>query len=186
MTISANNNAVDIKALVYALTKQRESLPQPIQSSLQKIGRDFQQNQPTAADELRKCIKSYQPLDVAYRDAILELDSQYHSQERTKSLSATLAESPSVSWFFVHEVIPAADWVTTVKQAINPPMQGEAPLSDKITRIGIYMVGGIGLGTWTAQETGAIIGGILALSFGLWYEYSNKKTARETLSSRPK
>lgn len=187
MTISANNNAVDIKALVYALTKQRESLPQPIQSSLQKIGREFQANQPTAANELRNCIQSYQPLDIAYRDAVLELDSQYHSQERTKSLGATLANSPSVSWFFVNEVIPANDWVTTVKQAISAPIysQKESPLSDSITRIGMYIVGGVSIGTWTAQKPGAIIGGVLALSFGIWSEYVDKKPARKTLSNHP-
>lgn len=180
MTASANNDAVDIKALVYALTQQHESLPQPIQSSLQKVGQAMQQNQPAAADQLRACIRSYLPLDTAYRDAVQELDRQYHSQERTNGLSANFVNSAGLSWFFVNEVIPAADWVSAAKQSLNTSSRStKSQSTDRVTRIFIIAMGGACIGAWIAQVPGSIVGGLSGLAYGWWYiSVYEKKSSR--------
>ena len=181
MTVSANNDAVDIKALVYALTQQREPLPQTVQRSLQEVGRDLQQAQPTAANRLRACIESYPPLATDYKDAIREIDRQYLSQERTKSISASFDDSPGLDWFFVNKVIPAADWVATAKQAFKtlPSASTKDQGTDKITRIGIAAMGGACIGVWIAQLPGGIVGGLAGLAYGWWYTGSyEKKSSR--------
>ncbi len=182
MTNSANNDAVDIKALMYALTQQREPLPQSVQRDLRTVGKALQQNQPTAPSQLRACIESYLPLDVAYGKAIQELDRQYYSQERTKSLSATFINNPGTSWYFLNEVIPAADWVATAKQAINAPTYPRQDvkaqsLEDKIIRIAIVSTGGASIGFWIAQVPGGIIGACCAFAYSCWYVSSYQKTS---------
>ncbi len=179
MTVSANN-AVDIKALVYALTQQREPLPQPLQHSLQEAGRAFQQSEPDADSKLRARIESYGPLESAYRSALETFDRQYNSQERLKSLSASFADGASLDWFFVHNVIPAADWVATAKQVLavpRSPATKSDPLWEKLNRIAVMTIGGASLGAAIAQLPGAIIGGLSALLYG-WYISSSQKALR--------
>jgi hypothetical protein len=188
MTVSANN-AVDIKALVYALTQQREPLPQPLQHSLQEAGRAFQQSEPDADYQLRARIESYGPLESAYRSALETLDRQYESQERIKSLSASFADGfadgfangASLDWFFVHDVIPAADWVATAKQVLavpRSPATKSDPLWEKLNRIAVMTIGGASLGAAIAQLPGAIIFGLSALLYGWYISFLKKSIAK--------
>ena len=179
MTVSASNNAVDIKALIYALTQQRESLPHPVQHSLKQAGQALQQNRPEAGYQLRERIKSYTPLDVAYTDALQDLDRQYHSQERIKSIGATFADSAGLDWFFINDVIPAADWVSTAKQVLPKPSSRseEYTFGDRLNRVFIIAMGGACIGAAIAQLPGAIVVGCAALAYGWWYvnAYQSKK-----------
>ena len=169
--MTVTNDAIDLKALLYALTQQREPLPEHIQSSLQEAGQSLQQNQPEAAHRLRDRIKSYPPLDTAYRSALQEFDRKYASQQRTKSLSATFSDSAGLDWFFINDVIPAADWVATAKHVL-PKQQSksrEDELWEKVSRIAVMTIGGASLGAAIAQIPGGIIVGLLTVIFGWWY-----------------
>jgi len=179
MTISANNatnNAIDLKALLYALTQQREPLPQPIQNSLQEAGQALQQNQPDAAYQLRERLKSYSPLDAAYRSALQDFDRQYASQQRTKSLGVAFPNGAGLDWLFINDVIPASDWVFTAKQILQA-QQSESPrdqLWARINRIALMTLGGISIGAAIAQLPGAIVLGIIATLSGWYYEFPRK------------
>ena len=178
MTVSANN-AIDLKALLYALTQQRDPLPQPLQHALQEAGQALQQNQPEAEQQLRSHIKSYEPLDTAYRGALEELDAAYASQQRAKSLAATFANTASVDWFFINDVVPAADWVATAKQILHTPPSNVTGKKgwENADRIAIMVTGGASIGAAIAQLPGAIIGGLSAAVYGWYISSSSTKSS---------
>ncbi|MGB3293277.1 MAG: hypothetical protein WBB01_09850 [Phormidesmis sp.] len=179
MTVSAND-AIDIKALLYALTQQREPLPEPLQQALQKAGRSLQQNQQEGARQLYERVKSYLPLYTAYRAALEEFDREYTSRERAKSLGATFANSTGADWFFINDVVPAADWVSTAKQILQT--QPSNPTKNKgwanADRIAIMITGGASIGAAIAQLPGAIIGGLSAAVYGWYISFSDTKSSQ--------
>lgn len=169
--MTVTNDAIDLKALLYALTQQREPLPEHFQNSLQEAGQALRQNRPEAAHQLRDRLKSYPPLDTAYRSALQEFDRQYASQQRTKSLGATFPNTAGLDWFFINDVIPATDWVTTAKHVL-PKQQSKSrddQLWEKVSRIAVMTIGGASLGAAIAQIPGGIIVGLLTAIFGWWY-----------------
>ncbi|MGB3297836.1 MAG: hypothetical protein WBA76_06170 [Phormidesmis sp.] len=180
MTVSVNNS-IDLKALLYALTQQREPLPQPFQHSLQEAGQALRQNQPEADYQLRERIRTYIPLETAYKSALQELDREYASQQRTKSLDTTFANSVGLDWLFINDVIPAADWVFTAKQIWQLQQRSKTQKSsfwDQADRIFIMVIGGIAIGGAIATLPGAIIGGVSAAIYGWWYVnvYENRSS----------
>lgn len=181
MTVS-NNNAIDLKALLYALTQQPEPLPETFQHSLQKAGQALQQNQPEAAHQLRESIKLYAPLEAAYKSALQQFDKQYSSQQRTKSLSAAFQNTAGLDWLFIHDVIPTTDWVATAKQ-VSQAQQAQAQPThfwDKTDRMAVMIAGGVALGTAIAQVPGAIVGGMIGASYGWYIGFGKKKSAQNS------
>lgn len=177
MTVSADN-AVDLKALLYALTQQRAPLPETLQRALREAGQALQQNQPEAEQQLRNHIGSYEPLDTAYKGALQEFDAAYASQQRAKGISATFANSTGVDWFFINDVVPAADWVATAKQVLRtqPSTTTEKKSWENADRIAIMITGGASIGAAIAQLPGAIIGGLSAAVYGWYISFSTKSS----------
>ncbi len=179
--MTVTNDAIDLKALLYALTQQREPLPEPLQHALQKAGRALQQNQREAADQMLDCVRSYTPLDTAYREALQELDREYASQQRTKNLSA-IANSAGIDWFFINDIIPADDWVLIAKQSLqaqqSKPAQGE--FWDHADRIAVMIAGGTAIGGSVAYIPGAIIGALIGAGFGGYISFSKRRPSRSS------
>ena len=178
MTLSAHKT-IDLKALLYALTQQATPLPEPIQQALQRTGQALQQNQPEAGRQLREQIKRYEPLEAAYMSALRELDKQYVSQQRTKSLSATFSNTVGADWLFINDIIPAADWVSTAKQVLQAqqPKSKQGEFWDRADRTVVIIAGGGAIGGAIAQIPGAIIGALVAAAYAWYINASDKKSA---------
>jgi hypothetical protein len=176
-------NIIKLEVLVNALARQTEPLPESLQQHLTEIGRALQVN-PTKkkAIELCQLIEEYEPLEREYNNSLVELDRQYRSQERTKSIDTTFSMTSGLDELSIESfLLPANDWVAAAKQLTNrlssPPTS--AKFWDKTDRLAVTTAGGIAIGSAIAQLPGAIIGGLLGAGYG-WYLGFRKPTDRKS------
>jgi hypothetical protein len=187
--MSFPKNKINLEVLLYALSQQVDSLPPDLQRSLTEIGRSIQAH-PTDESkiELRELIKTYQPLETVYRDALTRWNQNYVSQERTKSLDATFPTISGLDNLSIESfLLPANDWVAATKQLVNNLSSPQTPAQfwDKTDKIAVMTAGGIAIGSAIAQLPGAIVGGALGAGCG-WYLGFRKPTDRAKIESKNK
>lgn len=168
--MSFSNQTIDFEALLYALAQQTEPLPTDLQHSLTEIGRSLHENQPDSARHLRELIQEYLPLETEYRNALAQSDSRYASQQRTKSLGASLSLTWGVDDLLISRVLCTNDWITTSKRIVfnqAVPKQ-RSQFLERGDRVVTLASGGAFLGVLIFQIPGAIIGGLLAGVYAWW------------------
>ncbi len=175
--MSFSNQIINFEALLYALAQQTESLPEDLQHSLTEVGRSLPEDRFDAARRMRELIQQYSPLEIAYKDALAQLDARYASQQRTKSLGATFPIASGLDELSIESLLLTNDWVNTAKQLINKLSTPQTPAKfwDKTDRMAITTAGGIALGSAIAQLPGALLGGVLGAGYG-WYLGFRKPT----------
>lgn len=176
---------LDLEALLFALERQTDPLPESLQRSLKMTGKALQEDRPEAARQLRQLIASYPPLENAYRKAIEDLDLAESDRERAKSLNAVFPDTLDFETIFIREILPSSDWVNTVKQlprefAKENTSATPSQFWDKADRLMIVTVGGAALGGSIAGIPGALIGAVFAGGYG-WYITFRKTTRREAI-----
>jgi hypothetical protein len=176
------SSVIDPEALLCALAQQTEPLPEKLQRSLQEVGQSLQQDQPDAAHQLRELIREYLPLESAYKTVLEQWDKQYASQHRAKSLNTAFQVTAGSDWLFIHEVMPTSDWVTTAKRIARRQSSQVEPSRfwDKTDRIAVMMAGGAALGGVIGQIPGAIVGGVLAATYGWYISFAKAKSVRNS------
>jgi hypothetical protein len=180
--MTTQKTLINFEALLNALAQQTQPLTESLQHSLQEVGQALRNNQPEAAHQLRELIKQEPLLESAYQQALVQWDEQYTSQQRTKSSNGAVQNlylSPLNS-FFLHDVTPSQDWVTTARQLAQPIIQ-PAPEKfwDKADRIAVMTAGGAALGSAIGQIPGALIGAAFAAGYGWYISFAKAKSAQK-------
>jgi hypothetical protein len=184
--MSLPKNKINLEVLLYALSQQVDSLPPDLQRSLTEIGREIVVNS-TGENKiaLRELIKTYQPLETVYRDALTRWNQSYISQERTKNLGAIFPTMSGLDELSIESFLPTNDWVIAAKQLTHnlSSSQITAKFWDKTDKIAVMTAGGIAIGSAIAQLPGAIVGGALGAGYG-WYIEFRQATARKSPSEK--
>jgi hypothetical protein len=178
--MTTQKTVINSEALLNALAQQPHSLPESLQRSLQEVGQALRNNQPEAAHQLRELIKQEPLLESAYQQALVQWDEQYTSQQRTKSSNGAVQNLSPLNSFFLHNVTPSQDWVTTARQLAQPIIQ-PAPEKfwDKADRIAVMTAGGAALGSAIGQIPGALIGAAFAAGYGWYISFAKAKSAQK-------
>lgn len=170
-------NIINLEALLYALAQQSTPLPESLQRSFAKIVQSWQV-EPTEEDarELRRIIKSYEPLETFYQEGLVESDRRYISQERTKGISTNFPSVTELENFDFRAFITSSDWVNAAKQAMyrqrsKPKRSNFLLRGDRVVTLAS---GGAFLGVLIFQIPGAIIGGLLAGIYA-WFSFPTAK-----------
>ena len=180
--MTTQKTLINSEALLNALAQQTKPLPEPLQHSLQEAGQALQNDQPDAAHQLRELIKQAPPLEKAYQNALEQWDEQYASQQRAKSFSAAFQNPSVLDSFFLHDVAPSEDWVTSA-QKIAQHSTVETTSSnfwDKADRIAVMTAGGAAFGGAIGQIPGALIGATLAALYGCYISFAKAQPTQHS------
>lgn len=167
------NAIIDLDALMIALAHQQQSLPSALQHQLNEAGKAMAENQPDATQTLRNLIRTYEPLETAYKQVLQQWDKDYNAQERAKSLNNTFHLQPGLGLIFTQDIITAPDWVTAAQKLThrNRTNPSQSNLSENFDRIAIMGAGGAFLGGAIVQLFGGgatqFIGAAVGLIFGI-------------------
>ena len=180
--MTTKKTLINSEALLNALAQQTKPLPESLQHSLQEAGQALQNDQPEAAYQLRELIKQAPPLEDAYQNSLEQWDEQYASQQRAKSFSAAFQNPSVLDSFFLHDVAPSEDWVTSARKIVqhNTVETTSSDFWDKADRIAVMTAGGAAFGGTIAQIPGALVGATLAALYGWYISFAKTKPTQHS------
>ncbi|NJM77291.1 MAG: hypothetical protein HC852_17795 [Acaryochloridaceae cyanobacterium RU_4_10] len=178
--MTTQKTLINSEALLNALAQQTKPLPESLQHSLQEAGQALQNDRPDAAYQLRELIKQAPPLEEAYQSALEQWDEQYASQQRAKSFSEAFQNPSVLDSFFLYDVAPSEDWVTSARkiaqqQKTNQLTSSDSDFWDKADRIAVMTAGGAALGGSIGYIPGALVGATFAALYGWYISFAKTK-----------
>ena len=177
-------DTITLEAFVRAVS-QLEALSPKLQSDIHQVSVALAQHEPKAVDSIRDLVKEYAELKVPYEAAYQDLQQQYQSQERTKSLAiATNGSTASDIEYQLAQVLRAENLTAATRKFVRrldaqlaSPSQ-QTGFWERGSRIIALSAGGAFLGAAIAQVPGAVIGGLFAAIFMWWYSEPKRTSSR--------
>lgn len=159
-----------LKAFVIALNGLESPLPEAAYDSIHQMGLAIaQQNPDRALQILHELVQTHPDLSDRYEAARLSLRRDYQTQQRSKSAVATLEKTGiDLEQTLILLLTRFSPQTRTLFPDTPDSTTAQADFWAKSDRIAVMVAGGAFLGGAIAQIPGALIGSLLAGSYG-WY-----------------